>query len=159
MWTVWIRDHTARSAQSDFDLHCPQKLLGSSSVRKELTHLGNPLYRANHCIIMDHIKKKIHFIQQSTKSERRAFLEMQKIYTYKISTNLSLRGPTRIDIFMQIRCVPFSQITAPYLIEHVSNRPLFDRRSTYRPQFNSFNWRGQNLPGSSTSSAATNRTA
>ena len=36
MWTVWIRDQTARSVQSDLDLHCPQKLLVSSSVRKEL---------------------------------------------------------------------------------------------------------------------------
>ena len=32
MWTVWIKDQTAHS-----DLHCPQKLLESSTVRKELT--------------------------------------------------------------------------------------------------------------------------
>ena len=37
MWTVQIRDQTARSVQSDLDLHCPQKLLVSSTVRKELT--------------------------------------------------------------------------------------------------------------------------
>ena len=30
------QDQTARSVQSEFDLHCPQKLM-SSSVRKELT--------------------------------------------------------------------------------------------------------------------------
>ena len=36
MWTVQIRDQTARSAQSDLDLHSPQKLLVSSWVRKEL---------------------------------------------------------------------------------------------------------------------------
>ena len=37
MWTVWIKDQTARSVQSDLDLRCPQKLLVSSTVRKELT--------------------------------------------------------------------------------------------------------------------------
>ena len=38
MWTVWIKDQTAHSVQSDLDLHCPQKLLVSSlSVRKDLT--------------------------------------------------------------------------------------------------------------------------
>ena len=36
MWTVYIRDQTARSVQSDLDLHCPQKLLLSSTVGKEL---------------------------------------------------------------------------------------------------------------------------
>ena len=35
MWTVQIRDQTAHSVQSDLDLHCPQKLLVSSSVRKK----------------------------------------------------------------------------------------------------------------------------
>ena len=35
MWTVWIRDQTAQNAQSDLDLHCPQKLV-LSLVRKEL---------------------------------------------------------------------------------------------------------------------------
>ena len=39
MWEVYIRDQTARSVQSDLDLHSPQKLLGSSTVRKELMHL------------------------------------------------------------------------------------------------------------------------
>ena len=37
MWTVQIRDQTAHSVQSDLDIHCPQKLLVSSSVRKDLT--------------------------------------------------------------------------------------------------------------------------
>ena len=37
MWTVLIRDQTASSVQSDLDLHCPQKLLVLSLVRKELT--------------------------------------------------------------------------------------------------------------------------
>ena len=36
MWTVKIRDQTARSVQFDVDLHCPQKLLVSALVRKEL---------------------------------------------------------------------------------------------------------------------------
>ena len=36
MWTVWIRDQAACSLQSDLDVHCPQKLLVSLSVRKEL---------------------------------------------------------------------------------------------------------------------------
>ena len=31
-----MRDQTAHFVQSDLDLHCPQKLLASSSVRKEL---------------------------------------------------------------------------------------------------------------------------
>ena len=40
-----MRDQTAQSVQSDLDLHCPQKLLVSSPVRKELnqtslTHQG-----------------------------------------------------------------------------------------------------------------------
>ena len=34
MWTVWIRDQTARSVQSDLDLHSPQELFVSSTVRK-----------------------------------------------------------------------------------------------------------------------------
>ena len=32
-----IRDQTAHSVQSDLDLHCPQKLLVSSSVRNGLS--------------------------------------------------------------------------------------------------------------------------
>ena len=36
MWTVYIRDQTALSVRSDLDLHYPQKLLMSSSVREEL---------------------------------------------------------------------------------------------------------------------------
>ena len=36
MWTVWIRDQTETSVQSDLDLHCPQKLVVLSTVRKEL---------------------------------------------------------------------------------------------------------------------------
>ena len=36
MWTVQIRDQTARSVQSDLDLHCPQKLLVLSIVGNEL---------------------------------------------------------------------------------------------------------------------------
>ena len=36
MGTVWIRDQTARSVQSDLDLHIPQKPLSSSTVRGEL---------------------------------------------------------------------------------------------------------------------------
>ena len=35
MWTVWIRDQIACSVQCDLDLHCPQKLYVSSSVKKE----------------------------------------------------------------------------------------------------------------------------
>ena len=34
MWTVWMKDQTARSVQSDLDLHCPQKILVSSSGKK-----------------------------------------------------------------------------------------------------------------------------
>ena len=37
MWTVYIRDQTARSVQSDLDVHCPQKLLVSSTVMKDLS--------------------------------------------------------------------------------------------------------------------------
>ena len=37
LWTVKIRNQTPRSVQSDLDLHCPQKLLVSTSLRKELT--------------------------------------------------------------------------------------------------------------------------
>ena len=36
MWRVKIRDQTAQSVQSDPNLHCPQKLPVSSSVRTEL---------------------------------------------------------------------------------------------------------------------------
>ena len=35
MLTVYIRDQTTRSVQSDLDLHCPQKLLVLSTTRKE----------------------------------------------------------------------------------------------------------------------------
>ena len=35
-WTVQMTDQTAPSLQSDLDLHCSQKLLVSSSVRKDL---------------------------------------------------------------------------------------------------------------------------
>ena len=38
MWTVKVRDQTARSVQSDRELHCPQKLLVSSKVGKDLMH-------------------------------------------------------------------------------------------------------------------------
>ena len=36
MWTVQIKDQTARSVQSDLNLHCPHKLLVSLSLKKEL---------------------------------------------------------------------------------------------------------------------------
>ena len=36
MWTVYMRDWTACSGQSDLDLKCPQKFLVLSSVWKEL---------------------------------------------------------------------------------------------------------------------------
>ena len=32
MWTVKIRDQTAQTVQSDIDLHCPHKLLVTSSI-------------------------------------------------------------------------------------------------------------------------------
>ena len=35
-WTVQIRDQSARSVQSDLELHCPQELLVSSTVGLEL---------------------------------------------------------------------------------------------------------------------------
>ena len=35
--TLYIRNQTTCSVQSDLDLHCPQKLLVSSSVSKELS--------------------------------------------------------------------------------------------------------------------------
>ena len=35
MWTVHIKDQTARSVQYELDLHCPLKLLVSSTVRKD----------------------------------------------------------------------------------------------------------------------------
>ena len=38
IWTMWIKDQTACSVQSDLDLHCPQKFLTSSIVRKELKY-------------------------------------------------------------------------------------------------------------------------
>ena len=41
MCTVKVRDLTAHPVQSDLDLHCPQKLLMSSSVRKELKRKYN----------------------------------------------------------------------------------------------------------------------
>ena len=66
MWIVLIRDQSARSVQSDLDLHCPQKLLVSSSVRKELIgkkkpnninvnrQLRNSLYPVKHfCAVSD----------------------------------------------------------------------------------------------------------
>ena len=37
MWIVLIRDQTTRSVQSDLNLHCPQNLLVSPSVRKDKT--------------------------------------------------------------------------------------------------------------------------
>ena len=37
MWNSVDQDQSAHFVQSDLDLHCPQKLLASSSVRKELT--------------------------------------------------------------------------------------------------------------------------
>ena len=40
MWTVWIRDQTAHSVQSDHDLHCPQKPLMMSLFGKKLTELN-----------------------------------------------------------------------------------------------------------------------
>ena len=36
MWTVLLRDQNARSVQSDLDLHCPPKILVSSTVRKDV---------------------------------------------------------------------------------------------------------------------------
>ena len=39
MWTAYIKDQTARSVQSDLDLHCPQKFLGLSTVGKELKRI------------------------------------------------------------------------------------------------------------------------
>ena len=36
MLTMQIKDQTAQNVQSDLDLHCPQKLLVSTSVRKDL---------------------------------------------------------------------------------------------------------------------------
>ena len=42
MWTVTIRDQPACSMQSDLKLHCPLKLLLSSTVRKDLTHTMTP---------------------------------------------------------------------------------------------------------------------
>ena len=44
MWTVLIRDQTARSVQSDLDLHCPQKTLVSPIVSKELNITYNTLH-------------------------------------------------------------------------------------------------------------------
>ena len=37
MWTVWIKDQTARSVQSDLDLHCPLKFLSKDRVNS--THI------------------------------------------------------------------------------------------------------------------------
>ena len=48
MWTAQIRDQTAHSVQSDLDLYCPQKLLVSSSVRKELNN--KPLCSPATCV-------------------------------------------------------------------------------------------------------------
>ena len=36
MWTMYIRDQTARSVQSDLDLHCPQNVFVSLAVGNEL---------------------------------------------------------------------------------------------------------------------------
>ena len=36
-WTLWIRDQTAQNVQSDFDLHCPLKLV-VSKVRKKIMY-------------------------------------------------------------------------------------------------------------------------
>ena len=47
MWTVYIKDQTARCVQPDLDLHCPQKLLVSSTVRKELMQH----FEKSNCII------------------------------------------------------------------------------------------------------------
>ena len=44
MWTVEIRDQTAHSVQSYLNLHCPQKLLVSSSVRRKLTILSRNVH-------------------------------------------------------------------------------------------------------------------
>ena len=44
MWTVYIRDQTAYSMQSDLDLHCPQKPLVSSTVRKKLKKEVQKIY-------------------------------------------------------------------------------------------------------------------
>ena len=41
---MWIRYQTAHSVQSDLDLHCPQKLLVSSSVKKELISFLHSLF-------------------------------------------------------------------------------------------------------------------
>ena len=41
VWTVQITDQNVLSVQSDLDLHCPQKLLLSSSVRKEISNKQN----------------------------------------------------------------------------------------------------------------------
>ena len=41
MCTVKVRDQNAHPVQSDLDLHSPQKLLMSSSVRKELKRKYN----------------------------------------------------------------------------------------------------------------------
>ena len=43
MWTVYVRDQTARSVQSDLDVHCPQKLPISSTEGKELKALSLPV--------------------------------------------------------------------------------------------------------------------
>ena len=40
IWIVYIRDQTVHSVQSDLDLHCPQKLFVSSSLRKDLKVLA-----------------------------------------------------------------------------------------------------------------------
>ena len=39
MWRVYVGDRAAHSVQSDLELHCPKKLLMSSTVVKELSNL------------------------------------------------------------------------------------------------------------------------
>ena len=48
MWTVYMTDKTARSVRSlnTIDLHCPQKLLVSSAIRKEIIPLLPECYIA-----------------------------------------------------------------------------------------------------------------
>ena len=58
MWTVQIKDQTACSVQSDLNLHCPQKLLVPSSVRKEVKYIYEhlkTLLLENHWICQGYI--------------------------------------------------------------------------------------------------------
>ena len=54
MRTVYIRDQTARSVQSDLDLHSLQKLYVPSSVKKEFAYLLKRYHKHN-----SHIDLKI----------------------------------------------------------------------------------------------------